>query len=246
MHFVGIDWADQHHDICVLAEHGRTVSRFKITHDLTGFQNLDAVLRSLTPVRISIERPDGLLVDYLDAAGWELYMIPPRATAAKRGRRAKHDQRDAYLLANLLRTDDPECRPLSRSTPLVQHLKHKVRTFDQLQQDRQRYTNRLVHALKLYYPAMIGLFRYIYQPLTLDFLQRFPDPQAAQNIDLFEFTAFFDGRRYSSRAKCRVSRQMGLSQDAWDCLKLVGTDQTTMHFSHLRSRRKRCTELVVI
>lgn len=201
MHFVGIDWADQHHDICVLAEDGRVVTRPKIQNDLTGFQQLNAVLRSLAPVRVSIERPDGLLVDYLLEQGWDLYMIPPRATAAKRGRRAKHDQRDAQLLANLLRTDDPECRPLSRSTPLVLHLKHKVRTFDQLQQDRQRYTNRLVHALKLYYPVMIGLFRYIYQPMTLDFLQRFPDPQSLQDLSLPEFTAFFDGRRYSSRDK---------------------------------------------
>jgi len=201
MHFVGIDWADQTHDICVLSENGETLSHFKIEHTPQGFQHLDGVLRNLAPLKISIERPDGLLVDFLEEQNWDLYLIPPRATAARRGRRSKNDKRDARLLANMLRTDDQDCRPMGRSSDLVIHLKHKVRLFDKLQQDRQRYTNRLVHILKLYYPAMVGMFRNVHQPITLDFLQRFPDPQTVRQTSFEDFATFFDGRHYNSKHK---------------------------------------------
>jgi transposase len=201
MHFVGIDWADQTHDICILAEDGEIISQFKIDHTLDGFHQLDRVLHALRPLRISIERPDGLLVDYLIEHGWELYLIPPRATAAKRGRRSKNDKQDALLLANLLRTADREVRPINRPSALAQHLKHRVRLLDKLMADRTRYANRLVYTLKLYHPTMLGTFRYIYAPLTLAFLQRFPDPQTARDASLTDFETFFEGRHYNSKHK---------------------------------------------
>jgi transposase len=201
MHFVGIDWADQTHDICVLSESGDVVSHFKIEHSPQGFHHLDGVLHQLAPVKISIERPDGLLVDFIEERHWDLYLVPPRATAARRGRRSKNDKRDARLLANMLRTGDQDCRPMGRSSQLVIHLKHKVRLLDKLHRDRQRYQNRLVHTLKLYYPAMVGMFSHAHGPLTLAFLQRFPDPQTVQETSFEDFAAFFDGRHYNSKDK---------------------------------------------
>lgn len=201
MHFVGIDWADDDHSICVLSEEGKVVSQFKIANDLLGFHELEKVLQTLSPTKISIERVDGLLVDYLSASDHDVYIVPPRATAAKRGRKSKHDKADAHLLANLLRTDDIECRPLCRPSPLVMELKHKVRLYDLLTQDQRRYGNRLHHILKMYYPNMRYVFSKITRPIAIDFMKRFPDADTVRNTPYETFATFFDGRNYNSKHK---------------------------------------------
>jgi hypothetical protein len=33
MYYIGIDWADQKHDICVLDQQGNKVREFEISHD---------------------------------------------------------------------------------------------------------------------------------------------------------------------------------------------------------------------
>jgi len=70
MHYLGIDWATDKHDICLLASDGRTLSEFQIPHDLAGFHRLRDLLQTLTDVRINIERSDGLLVDWLVQEGY--------------------------------------------------------------------------------------------------------------------------------------------------------------------------------
>jgi transposase len=201
MYFVGIDWADEKHDICILSQDGKIISRFTIPHSHDGFLHLKAVLQSLGKSQLCIERPDGLLVDFLVQQDWEIYLVPPRATAARRGRKSKNDQRDAQLLANMLRMVDPDCHPLNRSSNLVLKLKRMVRVFDQLQADQKRLNNRLIHLLKLYYPAALQLFRNVYFQITLDFLKTFPNPEAARQAGLEGLNRFFYARRYNSRPK---------------------------------------------
>jgi hypothetical protein len=65
MHYVGIDWADQKHDICILAEDGRVLSEFTISHDWDGFEQLQSILKTFAPLEINLARSDGLLVDWL-------------------------------------------------------------------------------------------------------------------------------------------------------------------------------------
>ena len=69
MHYVGIDWAEQAHQVCLIAADGRVLSEFTITHDGRGFERLRATLDDIGSVEINLERSDGLLVDWLAEQG---------------------------------------------------------------------------------------------------------------------------------------------------------------------------------
>lgn len=197
MYYLGIDWADDKHDLCLLAPDGRILSQFVIRHDWSGFQTLAETLALFPEVKINIERPNGLLIDWLIEQGADIYVTAPSVLAARRPRRSKHDQTDAYLLAHLLRLDDPECRPLIVQSPSVEHLKQLLVIYDRLVREQRRLGNQLIFYLKQYYPAAITLFsnparRFI----ALNFLERFSTPQAAQALSLEDFSAFLKAHRY--------------------------------------------------
>src|SRR5688572_22234773 len=114
MHYVGIDWADDGHQVAVVNASGKWVSEFAVPQTGRGFASLQKQLTALAPVVINIERPDGLLVDWLVQQGYGVYVTAPRAAASHRSRSGKDDRSDARLLANLLRVGSEDCRPLVR------------------------------------------------------------------------------------------------------------------------------------
>lgn len=95
MIYGGIDWASEKHDLCVLAEDGRLLSEFQISHDLAGFQPMAEQWQPLEPVYVNIERADGLLVEWLITHGYPVHSTPPNLWAHRRPRRAKDDRGDA-------------------------------------------------------------------------------------------------------------------------------------------------------
>src|SRR5512135_2765660 len=109
----GLDWGEGEHAVCVLdAADGRVVAQFTVEHTQEGLATLQRRLAALAPageLPVALERPSGLVVDTLLAAGHPVVPIHPNVVQACRSRyRAaggKSDRRDAYLLADLLRTD---------------------------------------------------------------------------------------------------------------------------------------------
>lgn len=196
MNYVGIDWADDKHDICILRQDGTLVSEHTIAHTSTGLAELHDILAGLEEMRINIERPDGLLVSGLLGEGYPLYVTAPTHVASRRSRPDKNDREDARLLANLLRTGDDKCRLLRVNSAAQRTLKPVVRAYDQLQQHQLRVSNQLRDVLKQYYPVMLGLFSRLHQPLTLAFLRAFPTPQAARTASRQELVEFFASQSY--------------------------------------------------
>jgi transposase len=196
MHYIGLDWADQKHDVCILAQDGRVLSEFTIPHDWDGFEQLRAILKALDPLEINLERSDGLLVDWLVGQGWPVYVTPPTVVAKRRPRRSKDDRGDAYLLANLRRSGDRDSRPVIVQSELVEELRQVTQAFDQFQKHQQRMTNQLRQILKYYYPAAVGLFSELHSPLSLAFLEAYPTPEAAQAASRTELQAFLQQQHY--------------------------------------------------
>src|SRR6185436_15323428 len=93
---------------------------FTVTHDAAGVRELLARLRryaaTAAELPVAIERPSGLVVDTLVEAGFPVVPIHPNVVKATRPRYrshgAKSDASDAYLLADLLRTDGARFRTL--------------------------------------------------------------------------------------------------------------------------------------
>jgi transposase len=194
MWYVGLDWADTHHDVEVQDESGKRVGVRRFAHSHQGLNDLKQFLLSmaLSPEHLAcvVETNHGLLITFLLEAGIPVYPVNPKsANQLRKAAGAKTDQIDAHLLAKIGRMDLDELRPLQPDSPIVAELKTLTRDQDLLIQSQTRLVNQLTACLKEYYPAALKLFSKLQQHCTLVFLQTYPTPQRAQTASLEEITA---------------------------------------------------------
>src|SRR5262245_61466555 len=150
--FVGLDWAVHTHAVCLIDAAGSVLDRFEVAHDRDGLAELMRRLaRFGRRLPIAIERPSGLIVDALVEAGHEVFPIHPNAVKASRPRYrshgAKSDASDAYLLADLLRTDGHRWRALAPQSDAIRAL---VRSRDDLVAARIVAANQLSSTLQAF------------------------------------------------------------------------------------------------
>lgn len=118
--FVGVDWAEEHHDVCVMDPAGRVRAKGRVTNDLAGVAKLHDLIAGAAPedavadepeVVVGIEIDRGLLVRALVAAGYRVLAVNPLGVDRYRDRvrvsGAKSDPADARVLADMVRTDPP-------------------------------------------------------------------------------------------------------------------------------------------
>ena len=156
--FAGLDWAVHTHAVCVIDTAGSVRDRLEIAHDRQGQAELMRRLACFgASVRIAIERPSGLIVDALVEAGHEVFPIHPNAVKASRPRYrshgAKSDASDAYLLADLLRTDGHRWRALAPQSDDIRALRALVRSRDDLVAARVAAANQLSSTLQAFWPG---------------------------------------------------------------------------------------------
>ncbi len=194
MWYVGLDWADTHHDVEVLDEAGKRVGAQRFAHSHHGLTQLKQFLLSIAaqPEHLAciVETNHGLLITFLLEAGIPVYPVNPKTVQQlRKAAGAKTDQIDAHLLAKLGRFELAELRRLEPDSPTVAELKTLTRDQDALIQTQTRLVNQLTACLKEYYPAALHLFAKVQQHSTLVFLQAYPTPQAAQAAAVAEITA---------------------------------------------------------
>ena len=206
MYFVGLDWAAREHAVCVVDEGGAIAARFSISHTKAGLVELTERLRKLAPptaLRISIERPSGLLVDTLVEGGFVVVPIHPNVVKASRPRysaaQGKSDPGDAYLLADLLRTDGHRFRALGPLSDEIKALRGVVRVRDDLVAQRVSLANQLRSLLDGFWPGAAAIFADVDSPIALDFLDRYPTPQAAAALGPKRMAAFMARHAYCGR-----------------------------------------------
>lgn len=196
MHYLGIDWATDKHDLCLLNAEGQILSQFEIPHSMNGFKVLQDLLCNLDDTQINIERSDGLLVDWLIQQDCQLYITPPHILASRRPSRVKDDRSDAFLLAYLLRLDEPECRPYNGQSKIVVHLRQLLYHYTRILTEQTRLNNQLISGLKQYYPVVLALFTKSNSPLSLAFLERYPTPQQAEALTMDDLATFLQEHSY--------------------------------------------------
>ena len=127
----GVDWASQNHAACVVDEGGRAVDRFEVTHTAAGLRARGRRLTKAGVGRVAIERPDGPVIDALLEAALEVVVISSRHVKALRtcygSASNKDDRSDAFILADVLRTDGRRLRPLRLDSPATVTLRATVR-----------------------------------------------------------------------------------------------------------------------
>jgi transposase len=203
----GLDWGAGEHGVCVVdRSSGAVLARFTAAHDAAGLAGLIKRLAGLAPpaeLPIAIERPSGLLVDTLLAAGHPVVPIHPNVVKASRPRyRAaggKSDLGDAYLLADLLRTDGHRFRPLTACSDAIKALRARVRGRDDLVAQRLALANQLRALLESFWPGAAAVFADIASPIALAFVQRYPTPEHAARLGEKRMRGFLAQHRYCGR-----------------------------------------------
>ena len=166
MIFVGDDWAEAHHDVCVLDEHGEQLAKRRVPEGLAGIGQLHALLAEHASepceVVIGIETDRGLWVAALLEAGYQVYAINPFAASRYRDRHAisgaRSDPGDAQVLADLVRTDRHQHRPVAADSTLAEAVKVLTRAHQSLVWARQRQVNQLRSTLREFYPQALAAF----------------------------------------------------------------------------------------
>jgi transposase len=190
--FVGDDWAEDHHDVHLMDADGATLASRRLPEGLAGIRRFHELVAAHTEepaqVVIGIETDRGLWVEALAAAGYEVFAVNPLAVARYRDRHhvsgAKSDAGDAKLLADLVRTDRHNHRPIAGDTPGVEAIKVLARSHQNLIWTRTRHTNALRSALREYYPGALEAFQDLADRDALAILGRAPTPLQAANLSL--------------------------------------------------------------
>jgi transposase len=165
--FCGIDWAEDHHDIAIVDAAGQVLARLRISDDAAGLGELLELLAGHgdspeDPVAVAIETPRGLLVACLRATGRQVFPVNPMSVARYRDRHSvagrKSDKGDSAVLANVLRTDLHEHRPLPADSELAQAVAVLARAQQDAVWDRVQAQNKLRSLLREYFPGFLAAF----------------------------------------------------------------------------------------
>lgn len=211
--FAGLDWASQTHAVCVIDARGAVCERLDIAHDGAGLLQLQRRLAYYGNPPVAIERPSGLIVDTLVEAGVTVVPIHPNAVKATRPRYrshgAKSDASDAYLLADLLRTDGHRFKPLAPQGDEIRALRALVRGRDDLVATRVQLANQLRSLLESFWPGAAAVFADVDSPIALAFIERYPTPESAQRLGAKRMAAFcaqhaYPGRRSAEELLARL------------------------------------------
>ena len=223
MIFVGDDWAEDHHDVYVMDADGARLASRRLPEGLAGIRGFHelvaAHVEEPSQVVIGIETDRGLWVQALGAAGYQVFAVNPLAVARYRDRHqvsgAKSDAGDAKLLADLVRTDRHNHRPLAGDSPDVEAIKVLARAHQNLIWSRTQHTNRLRSALREYYPAAPVAFEDLAHGDALGVLGRAPSPEQGAHLSLTAIQS----------ALKRGGRQRNIAARAREIRAALGTEQ---------------------
>jgi transposase len=216
--FVGDDWAEDHHDVEVQDEAGRRLGKAKLGEGIAGIARLHELIAEhldedaeAEQVVIGIETDRGPWVQALLAAGYRVWAVNPLQVARYRERHSvsggKSDAADAHTLADMVRTDRHQLRPIAGDSDLAEAIKVVARAHKTLIWERTRHTLRLRVALREFFPAALEAFAELAAAEALELLGRAPDPVSAARLTTAQITAALKrARRHHAADKAQAIR----------------------------------------
>jgi len=237
--YLGIDWSQSKHDAVFLNPAGASIAQLSIPHSLDGFLRLDVTRAKLgvSPLDclVGLETSHNLLVDFLWGHGYsKVYVVPPKAVKSNRSRYrqsgARSDPNDAFVIADVLRTDRGRLHPWFPDSLLTRQIRGKVSLIGHLTRNIVGLSNRLREVLWRYYPAAVEVFSDLTSQISLAFVQAYPTPEAAAELSFAEFQAFARALRYPNRMKLagRFARLQGSQPQADPETVLVYQEEAPM------------------
>ena len=189
--FVGIDWATEEHRVCLLEAKGHIILERNVSHSGSGIcEFLDWLSQqtglTASQVAVAIEVPRGAIVEALVERGDTVFSINPKQLDRFRDRYsvagAKDDSRDAFVLADSLRTDAHCFQAICIAEPLLIRLRELSRLEDDLRQDWSRLTNQPRGQIHRYFPQLLRLPPAADEPWLWELLEVAPVPAQGRNL----------------------------------------------------------------
>jgi len=221
--FVGHDWAEAHHDVFVEDDQGARLERARLPEGIDGVARFHALVAAHVEdpaeVTVATETDRGLFVGALVASGYEVLAVNPMSTSRYRERHstsgAKSDPGDAWVLAELARTDGHNHRPIAGDSDLAEAVKVLARAHQGLIWTRQRQTNQLRSTLREFYPAALDAFEDLDSGDALAVLAIAPTPTLGRRLSISKIAS----------ALRRSGRQRRIDQRAGEIQAALRTDQ---------------------
>lgn len=189
-HFIGIDWADQEHDVYVVDRHGsgraKTIKQSPEAIEEWISEELKA---ANGPIAIMLEQSRGALIYALMfRENVILYPVNPKQFARYResysNAGCKDDLTDARLLAQMLRERISSLKPWLPDDEDTRLLARLCQTRRRLVDERTRFLQQLTEQLKCCFPLALKLPGITpFSPLMLELLRRYPDPRELRKVD---------------------------------------------------------------
>jgi transposase len=204
--YIGIDWSENKHDVVFLNDELKIVAYLTIPHSPDGLDKLDATRQAMNVdaahVAVGLETAHNLLIDFLWARGYrQVYVLPPNVVKSSRKRYrqsgARTDESDAFVIANLLRTDRTRFHAWCPDSALTCQLRAKVSWITFLTHQQVQVSNRLRAVLLRYYPAAAEVFGHLTSQIALEFICAFPTPQTLHALTIVAFKEFAHQHKYS-------------------------------------------------
>jgi hypothetical protein len=225
--FVGVDWAEDHHDVCVMDTAGAVVSKGRVSNDLAGIAKIHDLIGRAIPaeldddpeVVVGIETDRGLLVRALVAVGYRVLAVNPLGVDRYRDRArvsgAKSDPGDARVLADMVRTDAHQHRRVAADSDLAEAIKLVARSHQSAIWSRRRLANQVRSALREFYPAAQVAFGDLTSSDALSVLAVAPTPELGKTLSRSKIAA----------ALRRGGRRLNIDRKAGEIQAALRTDQ---------------------
>src|SRR6266702_1888808 len=202
--FVGDDWAEDHHDVCLQDAAGRVLAARRLPGGGAGSTRLHELVAG---------HQDGDDPSQVVAAGYRVYAVNPKQAARHREVVAVSGKKDAAFdaaaIADMGRTRRHQLREVAADSDEAEAVKVAARAHQKLVWERTRHALRMRSALREYFPATLEA----YGPLTLtgtdtlELLAKAPEPAAAARLTIAQISAALKrARRRDVAGKARQIR----------------------------------------
>jgi transposase len=195
-YFCGIDWGAEKHRICVMDRDGAVIGERWTEHNGASIAELITWLRNAVGdpagLAIAIEVPRGAIVETLTEHGFAVFSINPKQLDRFRDRYspagAKDDSRDAFVLADSLRTDQHCFHAVRLDEPAVVRLRELSRLDDDLRDEMRRLNNQLREQWHRFFPQLLALCSSTDEPWVWDVFEAAPSPALAARLSKNKIT----------------------------------------------------------
>ena len=179
--FIGIDWADTKHDICLQPANSQQREFDQLPHQIPAIEQWAYSLQKRFggTIAVVLELSKGPIVYALQKYDFfVLFPVNPSTLAkyreAFKPSRAKDDPTDAELALDLLLCHGDRFKPIKPQSVEMRTLTYLVEQRRQLVGDKTRLVNRLCNTLKQYFPQTLDWFEHRDTVLFCDFMTRWP------------------------------------------------------------------------